>query len=291
MRTSKVVIGAALLAMGAAACGTSGNAQSKGGAEPLHAVETAYSATLKAKTADVSITESIRAQSSSGSNESSTVTGSGQLDLSANAFRLSLNAPSGGSEEVLEIGGMLYLQVPPAQISNVPGQKPWESIDLDQVDEAKLGKSFSQLNSLSSDDPAQALSDLASVSDTVTKVGTAIIDGVTTTRYQAQVSLSKVAARTAAKEGAQAGDAVSKEAQSLGTSVLPVTVWVDNQGLVRQIREQIPIPAASTGATNGNGTATVTITFSAFGTPVQLTPPPATEVADITAKVVQQAGS
>jgi len=289
IRSKKSMAAAVVLALGAAGCSSAATGPNSGGHSPLHAVETAYTTTLAAKTADVTFSESVHATSTSGSNESETVTGSGQLDLTNHAFDLHVNAPSGGSDEVLETGGVLYIQVPPAQESTVPGNKPWESIDLNQVDEAKLGKSFSQLSSLNSEDPTQALSNLSAVSDNVSAVGPATVGGVATTEYKAEVDLAKVAARTQSKEGAKAASAITQEQQALGTATIPVTVWIDSNGLVRQVSEEIPIPAASTGASNGSGSATVIMSFSGFGTPVQLTPPPPTQVADVTAQAVQQA--
>jgi hypothetical protein len=112
---------------------------------------------------------------------------------------------------------------------------------------------------------------------------------VSTTEYKASIDLSKVASQAQAKDGAKAADSVSQEQQALGTSTIPVTVWVDANGLVRQISEQTPIPAASAGAGNGGGTATVTMTFSNYGAPVQLTPPDSSQVADVTAQAEQQA--
>lgn len=277
---------AMLFVLAAAACGSSGSAAAP---TPLHVVLTASTTTLHAKTARVVFSESVRSKSTSGSNESTTVTGSGLVDLSNQGFELTINAPSGGSQVVLETGGVVFTQVPPASRSEVPGGKPWVSIDLNQVDEAKLGRSFSQLASVDSDSPAEALSNLAGVSDRVTRGRSSTIDGTATTEYVATVDLSKEAAKVGAKEGARARQAIVNEAQALGTHVLPVQVWVQSDGLVKRVSEQTPIPAASAGATNGTGTATITMTFSDFGTPAPLVPPPSSEVADITAQVIQEA--
>lgn len=289
MRGSKsVLVIGSLLVLGAAGCGSSSAAKG-GGTTPVHVIETAYQTTENAKTADVAFNESIEATSSSGSDESEHVTGSGQLDLAHQNFDISVNSPSGGAIKELEAGGILYIQVPPADASSVPGNKPWESIDLNQVDQAKLGKSFSQLSSLNSENPAQALSNLATVSDGVNKVGPDTIGGVATTQYKAEIDLSKVAAQAQAKDGAKAANSVSQAQQALGTSTIPVTVWVDSNGLVRQISEQTPVPAASAGAGNRSGKATVTMTFSNYGAPVQLTPPASSQVADVTPQALQQA--
>jgi len=90
-----------------------------------------YTTTLKAKTADITFTESIKSASTSGSNETVTVTGTGMVDLANKGFELHVNAPSGGSEVVLETGGVEYVQIPPASQSQVPGNKPWVSVNPD----------------------------------------------------------------------------------------------------------------------------------------------------------------
>ena len=273
--------------MAIAGCGSSGGSAS--GDQPTQAVLTAYAATVKAKTAKVTFRESVSSTSTSGSNESLNVTGAGAIDLTHQGFSLQLNSPSGGSEQIIETGGVVYVKVPPTSQSQIPGDKPWVSVNLNQVDEAKLGKSLSQLSTENSDNPAQILSNLAGVSNSVVKVGTATIDGVDTSEYKATINLAKEATKITAKDGSKAGQAISQESQALGTKTLPVLVWIDSKGLVRQISEKVPIPAASAGATNGSGSATITMTFSDFGAPVALTPPPASQVANITTQAIQEA--
>jgi hypothetical protein len=291
------IVGLVLVAaLGTAACGsggasTSNPASAKRAPAALHAVEAAYTTTVGDKTARFALTETLKAHSTAGSSQSQTVTGSGQADFATHAFEVSVNAPAGGSVQVLEVAGVAYTQMPPASRAQVPGHKQWVAVNLNQVDQAKLGQSFSQLASAANDSPTQVLTDLGSVSSTVTKVGTATVGGVSTVEYHAVVDLNKVAARAKAKAGAKAAQAVVAEEQALGTHSLPVEVWVDANHLVRQVREQVPIPAASAGATNGSGSATMTMTFSAYGSPVTLSPPPASQVANITAQVLQQANT
>ena len=66
-------------------------------------------------------------------------------------------------------------------------------------------------------------------------------------------------------------------------------MWIDARHLVRQIRYQTPLPAASTGGPSGSGKAVLTMTFTSFGAPLHLNPPPASQTADITSEVLQQA--
>jgi hypothetical protein len=70
--------------------------------------------------------------------------------------------------------------------------------------------------------------------------------------------------------------------------MVPVQVWIGPHNLVRQIKQRIPIPAAS-GASHGQGTAILTMDFFAYGAPVRITPPPSGQVANVTSQAVQQA--
>jgi hypothetical protein len=289
---------AALVAAGTAACGSGGGSSSGGShsasaaasANPEQAVQTAYTTSSSQKTAAFRLDETVSAKSSSGSTRNTTITGSGQVDLGTGAFRLSVNPASGGTTTALQSAGMEYVQVPAAQRSQVPGRKPWVSVNLNQVSQAKLGTSFSQLSSLNSDNPAQALGELSAMSSSVTKTGTTTIDGVPVTVYRAEVNLDKVASQLQAKAGTKAAQAIRQEASELGTSTFPVRVWVDAHHLVRQVSTEVPIPASS-GSSSGHGTATETITFYGYGGPVQVTPPPTAQTVNITSEVLQQANS
>lgn len=251
-------------------------------------VRAAYVTTVGQKTVRFALTETVHAKSAAGSTEAATVTGDGEADISTHDFAIDVNSPSGGAVRVLQLGPLTYTRVPPAQQSQIPGHKPWVSINLNQVTEAKLGKSFSQLESTENDSPNNLLANLGQVSSRVTKVGTATVNGVATTEYLAEVDLDKVAAKQKAKLGAKAAEQVQQQEQALGTRTLPVRVWIDSHSLIRRLIEQVPIPAASAGATNGSGTATLTMNFLSYGVPLSLSPPPKAQVADITALIVQQ---
>jgi hypothetical protein len=284
--------GAAALvtAVGAACESHPGAGRATGGsAAAAQAVRAAYTATVNAKTATFRLDATIHAKSASGSFQSTTITGWGQADFATKAFTLSVNAPSGGTIKALLVHGTEYVQVPTAARSQIPGHKAWVSVDLNKVGQAKLGASFSQFAAAENEDPTQALSQLLAVFSGVSNAGHATVAGVPTTEYRAQVSLEKVAAKVQAKEGARAAQAVRQEIKALGTATIPVQVWVDASHLVRQIRYQTPIPAAGTGGPTGSGKAVLTMTFTSFSAPLRLTPPPASQTADITNELLQQA--
>lgn len=293
LRAVRLVTLTGLVALGLAACGGS-SGKSAGGASgggSAHAVEVAYTASLGAKTARFTLTETITADSTGGSTQNARITGSGALDFANNSMAMTMNSPSGGALHMAELNGLLFVDVPPAQRAQIPGHKPWIEVNLNQVDQAELGKTFSQLSTASSNNPQQVLSQLAAVSNRVTKLGTSSIGGVATTEYRGDVNLNKVAAQAQAKAGPKAAQQVRAREQALHTTTLPVTVWVDGNHLVRRLGIESPVPAGGTGAPSGHGTAAVTITFSGYGTPVTITPPPSSQVANVTSAVIAQAKS
>ena len=82
------------------------------------------------------------------------------------------------------------------------------------------------------------------------------------------------------------------EAQ-LHTSTMPVQVWLDAQGRVRQISYQLhESTAASSSSSAGtttpaaSGIETSTVDYYDFGTPVNVSPPPSAQVQNVTGQVV-----
>jgi hypothetical protein len=69
--------------------------------------------------------------------------------------------------------------------------------------------------------------------------------------------------------------------QLLGTSTMPVDVWVDAQGLPHRLQFQMPMPKELTsGSGTGNAKMVATEEFYDFGTPVNVSPPPAADTVD-----------
>jgi len=277
-------LGAALLLAGcgsAASTGSSTTAPSAtaapaggGGA----AVLTAYQKTVAAKTASLALDETITGTSSG----PVTVTATGQLDFASGDSSFQMSIPSVGSLDMRLIKPTLYMQFPSGLGVPLPAGKTWVSFNLDSpAATSALGASFSQLTD-SANQSTEGLSYLQAVSpDGVTTVGPATVRGVPTTEYSATVDLSKaVQGRSPAVQAL-----VQKLQAKFGLSSLPIHVWIDAQGQIR--RETVDESLTVSGQ---QAQVQVTMEFFDFGAPIDVTPPPASQTADLSSMLGSLAG-
>ena len=305
---------AAVAGLSLAGCASSSSPAAAGGpAADRSIMLAAYTHTVGQKTAQISLTETVAtngAAASSGAGagmsespavvggsagSSATIIANGGVDFSRPAADLTMQV-QGQQLEIREIASTIYLHLPSALDQQLSGGKPWVSLDLNAVSQAKLGVSLSSLAQTSQADPAQMLSYLQAVSRSgVHKGGTATIHGVQTTEYDATIDLAKLAAmqRTAA-----ARQAMTKLAAQAGTSGYPMQVWVGQDGLVHQMQFAVNgnpntlTGSASPDTSEATATAvTATIQLYNYGSPVTLAAPPAEQTTDLTKVVTTQAAS
>jgi hypothetical protein len=206
------------------------------------------------------------------------VKGDGVADFAKKDIDLTMDIPQAGSIEVLTFGTVAYVKLPRVLQSQIPGGKPYGKIDLQAVGRSK-GLDFSSLTSGSSD-PTSGLSYLNGAADGVTKVGTETLRGAKTTHYKATVDLQKAEAKATAAQK----QTIEKARTQLGTSTFPVDVWIDSAGRVRKMSYSFDLSKvkSASGQSAGVGQTTATIEFYDYGTPVNLTEPPADQVTDLT---------
>jgi hypothetical protein len=180
-------------------------------------------------------------------------------------------------QEILN-GTTIYMKMPAAITSKLPGGKPWLKLDLKQLGAtAGLGSLGSLTGNPTTSDPAQMLQYLRAESGGITKVGTATVAGVPTTEYKATIQLDKYPNLLPANQRAAAKQAIQQLETMTKLHSIPMNVWIDNQHLVRQIamafNEQIP--------TGGTITAQITMQLSHYGPQPAPTLPPANQVTDL----------
>ncbi len=277
------VLGAAVLLTG---CG--GAASSSGGTPATTAtpagtagnpVLTAFQTTVAAKTASMSLDETVTGASSS----PVTVSGTGQVDFTTGDAAISMTIPPVGSLSMRMIKPTLYMQFPSGLGATLPSGKRWVSVNLDSpAITSALGGSLSQLSD-SANLSTDGLSYLQAVSaDGVTTVGPATVRGVPTTEYSATIDLSK-----AGRQRSATVQALLQELQAkFGLSSLPIKVWIDAQGQIRREAIQESVTVRGTKAD-----VEVTVEYYEFGAPVDVSAPPADQVVDISSMTGALSGS
>jgi hypothetical protein len=249
-----------------------GKATSSPGAreEGTAAVRTAFDKTAEADTARLTLRTETSAEG-----KTLTADGKGVIDLGDGHSVMTVVA-GGQKVEQRVVDQVLYQKVPEKQRAQVPGKKPWIKIDLKKAAAQQGGGNDNQVS-----DPAESAAFAKGVTDKdVKKVGTATIDGVKTTQYGVTVDVDKLS------NGA-------KLKQQVGPT-LPMDLWLDDEGRIRQQRVDMIIRAPKGQASNRSAAQRVKVRtlvgFSGFGTEVETDAPPAGQVADMTGRAMGQQG-
>lgn len=287
MRSMRVGFAAAIVAaagIAVAACGSSTVPGAAGSspstttkaaapASPVDAIEAAYTSTTSAGTAKVSMDMAMSAQ---GMNID--LGGNGVMDFASKTGDMTMNA-MGMSIETRMIDGVEYLHMPPGLAGSTKA-KPWIKMDINKMAQDKFGASLSQIGGGTSD-PTQILSYLQGVGSDIHNDGPGTVDGTATTHYTATMSLDALAQKQHLSQ-----DTVSTLEKAIGKT-MTMQLWIDGQNRLRQMsyhQTMNPDALGGSGASSamtGPITATMTMKLSDFGTPVNVTAPPADQVTDV----------
>jgi hypothetical protein len=209
------------------------------------------------------------------------------LDLSS-LLAASLHAPStnsansstsqlGSTANVVATDDVVYLDFPLfARLVGVKTQ--WMSVP------ASTGASTFEVA-----DPSAFLDFLHGTAGAVTDMGREQIRGVDTTHLHATVKLRDAlnSATGAQRDRLQrAIDQLGDTGTSLVDAEVPTDVFIDDNGMVREIVFDFSVPDSSESAASK---ATLTVDLFDFGTDVGINPPPPDQVTDVTSKLAQLA--
>ena len=258
-----------------------------GGPTPVETVQVAYRETAAEGTARISYEATttgpaVDPENSAGASSGvMTVKGGGVTDFSGAASSLTIGTPGMGDLEMRQVGETVYVKLPDEFASQTSGSKPWVRVDLDALYGQQYGGAPVQGGA--SGDPTRQLEYLRGVSDSVEKIGEEEVRGVPTTHYEAIVDLN----REVAGQDAGVKEANQELVKRLGTSKLPVEVWVDEENRVRRYALDVSVPmpesAASQGASQGDDRlrTRMVIEYYDFGTPVDVQAPPRDQTMDV----------
>jgi hypothetical protein len=218
------------------------------------------------QTARIAVTVSVK---STGMSMSFDITGA--FDFAHSRGMLTMGAPIGLTE--LFIAPKAYIKFSGGSGPTLPNGKSWFEVDATGLP----ADASSPLGALgTTGNPKDLLTSLTAIAGSEQKLGTGTVRGVPATEYQLNIDPAKTEAKVPSAERASVG----KFFQSLGKGTLPVDVWLDGQNLVRRVQLSLRLPGGS-GALgmSGNPQLTVTMDFYDYGAPVNVSAPPANQVA------------
>jgi LppX_LprAFG lipoprotein len=187
----------------------------------------------------------------------------------------------GGEMEIVMDDGVIYMRSP--AFEGAP--TPWVSLDPSKMDPAAAAQ-FGGFGA-GTTDPSAYAGLFAGVFD-VDASGEADIDGIATTRYTGTIDLQKVLEGFAEVVGEEADaktteqlEAAVEQFEALGIDgKIPFQIWIDDEGLPR--RQRITMDFGDLVPGSGDANMEMTVDYSAFGEPVDVELPKASEVTDVT---------
>jgi hypothetical protein len=257
-------------AVALAGCGGGGGAASF---DPVASAAT----TAKAKTAKLLFATSV-----TGDGRTLHMNGLGTTDFDRQTASMTFNVgdllrgsglPASPGEQwtIITQGLVMYMHAP-TLAQQLPGRKEWLKVDIEALAKSR-NVDLGQFRQLTQNDPTQMLAYLRATSGKVEKVGTETVRGVETTHYRAEVDLDKVAAQAPPNLRKTFRASIQSLKQTLGSSTVPVDVWVDGDNLVRRLSEHLDV--------KGSGKIDFSVDFYDFGAPVSISPPPASQTLDL----------
>ena len=180
-------------------------------------------------------------------------------------------------------GGTMYMKLPPLMAAS---PTPWMSVDVARG----TGLSLGELGSLGQN-PADQLELLRAVGKDVDRRGTKVLRGVETTHYHAeldlQAALEQKFDRLPAEQRDQLRRGLEAMADQAGVKAVPVDVYLDAGGVLHRMVLDMAISLPGAG---DDLRAVTTLDMFDFGKPVEIAPPPAGEVTEVTEQTAAALG-
>jgi hypothetical protein len=153
-------------------------------------------------------------------------------------MRTSVAGAGAYNMRVLLDKGSIYMKLPSSLASQIPGGKPWLTINLNEAGKAAGVSDLGSLESNSSSltNPGQYLDFLRATSKgSVTTVGTATVNGIKTTHYRAKVDIDKLASAVPASDRKAMKQLVATLKQDSKGHEFAINAWIDGSNYIRRL--------------------------------------------------------
>lgn len=195
-------------------------------------------------------------------------TGDFKLGTDDLAMKMTMTTPEGEIEAVL-LDAVLYVKTP----EELEPGKPWVKIDTrdDNPIAKALGAAFKQAQE--NGDPRKAIEQFKAAGGTINSSKEEDLNGKKTVHYSLTIDLKKMAEAQTDPEAKKALEAAAAQ----GTTTFPADLWLDEENLPVRMVVEVPTPDASGAVTKGK----MQMDFSDWGKSVDITAPPAEQVAEL----------
>jgi hypothetical protein len=183
-------------------------------------------------------------------------------------------APAKWKVEAIQDGTRFYVSSPLFE-SALPAGKTWISGDIEKIGR-QHGVDIGQVGAFGKSDPRDMLDLLRAVSGDLEQVGDDEIRGVSATHYRTTLDADELGAQLANTEAKGLADGFADTIRSAGLEEVPIDVWVDEDSLLRRLEMTIELEQLGSKAESS-----FSMDLFDYGEPVDVTPPPAAEVADV----------
>jgi hypothetical protein len=267
MRRSLLAVTALVLPL--AACG-GGDGDEGTTIEAAGLVRNASTATADAGSAQITYEAEVSGLPEGATVDSFGMSGSGAMDFDDQTGTLSISydddlpgVPDGTTFDSVFAGTVTYLRS--ELFGELPGGAEWMRIDYQELLADQAGVDVSQLPTAGSD-PSSGLAVLEGVADDgVEEVGEEEVDGVSTTRYHAEIDISDAYEDN---DAITDPDAFAAFVSQFGEEdTMSMDVWLDDDGRVVQQEYEQPFPIFGPGT---DTTMSVTMGFHDFGSDVDV---------------------
>jgi hypothetical protein len=168
-------------------------------------------------------------------------------------------------------GIVLYVRFPFLK-GELPGGKTWLKADIVEIGK-RYGLDLDRLKETKQSDPGNMLAYLKSAVS-VEKVGSDLVQREVTTHYSAQVDAETIVEQSPKDQQ----KAMRNYLRLMGIDTYPVDLWVDRNGVVRKLATELEYKLPSGEYVQ----MSVSEVYFDFGVEVDIEPPPAKNVLDVT---------
>ncbi|AGM09373.1 hypothetical protein [Amycolatopsis keratiniphila] len=288
--THKVIAVAAALTLVVTGCGTrpATTAENKGGELALATPFTDASGLVEAAKQGTRKTKSSKTTIDAVTKDAK-VTGTLLAYYDGPASKIEANMTIAGEAGILRlVDQTLYLKLPPAEQAELKTDKAWGKLDLNSTDPRAKAMGKALLRSFEMGDPAKQL-ELVEKAGRIVRSEQTQLNGVPVNHYFVEYDVKKQI-ELFLGDDVPADQRAEVEKRLEGRDLrIPAELWINAEQLPLKMTMDMTSFMKSAGGPQ-TGEVKSTYTYSDWGTPVNVTAPPAAEVSDYT-ELLKKAGN